>query len=144
MTDTLNLTPDQTALLFDFLEKSVSTIEKLAEIESAEARERLGKAYKMILEWGRERMERQAANGETNKQPVSPVEKKVMPTSIPAGQYFSIDQVAEICRITPKGVKKWVEKGHLLSITIPGVGMLVELQELNHFLEKIGQPILDG
>ena len=67
-----------------------------------------------------------------------------MPTSIPAGQYFSIDQVAEICRTTPKGVKKWVEKGHLLPVTIPGVGMLVELQELNRFLEKIGQPIVDG
>jgi hypothetical protein len=144
MTETINLTPDQTALLFGFLEKSVSALEKLAEIERAEARERLGKAYKMILEWGRERRERQAANGEANKLPISPVEKKVMPTSIPAGQYFSIDQVAEICRTTPKGVKKWVEKGHLLPITIPGVGMLVELQELNRFLEKIGQPIVEG
>jgi hypothetical protein len=89
-------------------------------------------------------MERQAANGETNKQPASPVEKKVMPTSIPAGQYFPIDQVAEICRVTPTGVKKWIKKGHLLPINIPGVGMLVELQELNRFLEKIGQPIVDG
>jgi hypothetical protein len=67
-----------------------------------------------------------------------------MPASIPAGQYFSIDQVAEISRVTPNGVKKWVEKGHLLSITIPGVGKLVELQELNRFLEKIGQPIVEG
>ena len=142
LTETINLTPDQTALLFDFLEKSVSTIEKLAEIESTEARERLGKAYKMILEWGRERRERQAANGETNMLSVPPVEKKVTPTLIPAGQYFSIDQVAEICRITPKGVKKWVEKGRLLPITIPGVGRLVELQELNRFLEKIGQPVI--
>jgi hypothetical protein len=41
---------DQTALLFDFLEKSATTIEKLAEIERTEARERLGKAYKMILD----------------------------------------------------------------------------------------------
>jgi len=144
LTETINLTPDQTALLFDFLEKSASTIEKLAEIESTEARERLGKAYKMILEWGRKRRERQAANGETNMLSVPPVEKKVMPTSIPAGQYFSIDQVAEICRTTPSGVKKWIKKGHLLPMTIPGVGMLVELQELNRFLEKIGQPIVDG
>jgi len=142
LTETINLTPDQTALLFGFLEKSVSTIEKLAEIERTEARERLGKAYKMILEWGRERRERQAMNGETNMLSVPPVEKKVMPISIPAGQYICIDQVAEICRTMPNGVKKWVEKGHLLPITIPGVGKLVELQELNRFLEKIGQPVI--
>jgi len=144
LTETINLTPDQTALLFDFLEKSVSTLERLAEIERTEAGERLGKAYKMILDWGRERRERQAANGETNMLSVPPVEKKVMPTSIPVGQYFSIDQVAEICRVTPNGVKKWIKKGNLLPITIPGVGMLVELQELNRFLEKIGQPIVEG
>jgi len=48
LTETISLTPDQTALLFDFLEKSVSKIEMLAEIERSEARERLGKAYKMI------------------------------------------------------------------------------------------------
>jgi hypothetical protein len=142
LTETINLTPDQTALLFGFLEKSVSTIEKLAAIESTEARERLGKAYKMILEWGRERRERQATNEETNILAVPPVEKKVMPTSIPAGQYFSIDQVAEICRTTPNSVKKWVEKGHLLPIAIPGVGKLVELQKLNRFLEKIGRPVI--
>jgi len=144
LTETINLTPDQTALLFEFLEKSATKIEKLAAIESTESRERLGKAYKMILEWGRERRERQAANGETNMLSVPPVEKKVMPTSIPAGQYFSIDQVAEICRITPNGVKKWIKKGHLLPMIIPGVGMLVELQELNRFLEKIGQPIINS
>jgi hypothetical protein len=65
-----------------------------------------------------------------------------MPISIPAGQYVSIDQVAEICRTTPTGVKKWIKKGHLLPITIPEVGMLVQLQELNRFLEKIGQPVI--
>ena len=143
LTETINLTPDQTALLFDFLEKSVSTIERLAEIERTEARERLGKAYKMILEWGRERRERQAANGETNMLSIPPVEKKVMPASIPSGKYFTIEQVAEICRTTSGGVKKWITKGHLIPITIPGVGMLVELQEFNRFLEKIGQPIID-
>ena len=110
LTETINLTPDQTALLFDFLEKSVSTIDRLAEIERTEARERLGKAYKMILDWGRERRERQAANGETNMLLVPPVEKKVMPTSIPSGQYLSIDQVAEICRTTPNGVKNGLKK----------------------------------
>ena len=76
MTEIISLTPDQTALLLDFLKKSATAIEKFAEIERTEARERLGKAYKMILEWGHERRERQAANGETNMLSVPPVEKK--------------------------------------------------------------------
>jgi hypothetical protein len=110
LTKTISLTPDQTARLFDFLENSVSTIEKIAEHERTEAKERLGKVYRMILEWGRERKARQVANAEVNNLLIAPVDKKVMPTSIPSGQYFSIDQVAEICRTTPKGVRKGLKK----------------------------------
>jgi hypothetical protein len=46
LTETINLTPDQTALLFDFLEKSVSTLERLAEIERTEAGRDWGKPIK--------------------------------------------------------------------------------------------------
>jgi hypothetical protein len=58
------LTPEQTQELFLFLEQHQTEIREFADIRAKEVRKILGRAYTMILGWGRDRRKKQQGNSD--------------------------------------------------------------------------------
>jgi excisionase family DNA binding protein len=56
------------------------------------------------------------------------------PTEIPAANYYTIAQVAEMENVIIRTVHHWIEKGWLSAVQIPGLGYIVNETDLQTFL----------
>jgi hypothetical protein len=60
----------------------------------------------------------------------------ICPIFIPSGNYFTVYQVSQICHATSKQIRAWIRKGELEAFDLPGLGLIIETQELNEFLSE--------
>jgi hypothetical protein len=63
-------------------------------------------------------------------------ESKVIPTSIPCGNYFTVYQAAQVCHATSKQIRAWIRIGKLEAFDLPGLGIIIEAGKLNEFLDR--------
>jgi predicted site-specific integrase-resolvase len=61
---------------------------------------------------------------------------KVTSTYIPAGQYLSLVQAAEILGLKRSGLQHHISKGHLKTIHFPGLGHIVREDDIILFKAK--------
>jgi hypothetical protein len=66
---------------------------------------------------------------------------KVTSTYIPAGQYLSLVQAAEILGLKRSGLQHHISKGHLKTIHFPGLGHIVKEDDIILFkVKRRGRP----
>ena len=97
--------------------------------DKEEAEESLRKIYQLIAAYGRKVRERK-----WHRELIADGEPKVTLTSIPHGNYFTVYQAARICGATSKQIRAWVRKGKLAAFDLPGLGLIIEADNLNKFL----------
>jgi len=101
-------------LLFPTAEKE--TLKQIATDEDRETRETLGKVYSLIAEYGRKIRE----GGKEVGTIVEPHKKKIIPTSLQKGKYFTVAQAAEACNKTSRQIRAWIRRAELEAVEIPG------------------------
>ena len=131
LTNKIELSSDRAARFFEFLTAEEEALKQITSDEERDARKVLGRAYGLLVEYSRKRRE----IGEDGKREESP-KKRVIPTIIPKGRYFTIPQVAEICNVTVSQIKKWIWTRDLEALDLPGLGRIIEAGKLNKFLNK--------
>ncbi|MBI5965919.1 MAG: hypothetical protein HY863_20770 [Chloroflexi bacterium] len=95
------------------------------------AKQALNKVYRLIADYGRKVRERKGT-----RELIENRETKVIPTSIPRGNYFTVYQAAQICNVTSKQIRTWLRKGILEALDLPGLGIIIEAGKLNDFLGR--------
>ena len=133
LTNKIELSSERAAELLEFLAVEEDTLKQIAVDEDREVREALGKVYGLLAEYGRKI--RQAKEDGKHEEPPK---KRVIPTALPKGKYFTILQVAEICNTTGRHIKKWIRIKELEALDLPGLGMIIEVEKLNKFLNEKG------
>lgn len=133
LTNKIELSSERAAELLEFLTAGDDTLKQIAIDEDREAREALGKVYGLLAEYGR-KIRQAKENGKEEERP----KKRVIPTALPKGKYFTIFQVAEICNMTGRQIKKWIRSRELEYIDLPGLGSIIEAEKLNKFLNEKG------
>ena len=131
LTNKIELSSDRAAKFFEFLSTEEEALKQIASDEEREVREALGKVYSLLAGYGSKRREMR----EDGKEEESP-KKRIIPTTIPKGRYFTIPQAAEICNVTIKQIKKWIGTHDLEAVDLPGSGKIIEAGRLNKFLSK--------
>ncbi len=128
----IELAPDQAQTLFEFLSAQEGLLKRISVYDKEDAKQALNKVYRLIADYGRKVRERKESREliETRK-------PKVIPTSIPRGNYFTVYQAAQVCHATSKQVRAWIPKGQLEAFNLPGLGIIIEAGKLNDFLYKI-------
>ena len=129
LTNKIELSSDRAAKFFEFLSTEEEALKQIASDEEREAREVLGKVYSLLAGHGSKRREiREDGKGEESPK------KRIIPTTIPKGKYFTIPQAAEICNVTVRQIKKWIETHDIETVDLPGLGIIIEAGKLNKFL----------
>ena len=133
LTNKIELSSDRAAKFFEFLTTQEEALKQIAGDEQREAREALGRVYALLTGYSSKRreMREEGKGGEPSK-------KRIIPTTIPKGRYFTIPQAAEICNVTVRQIKKWIEMRDLEVVDLPGLGKIIEAGKLNKFLIKKG------
>jgi hypothetical protein len=134
LTNKIELTSDQAGELLAFLTAEKETLKHIATNEDRDARETLGKVYSLIAEYGREIRERRKEVGTI----IEPRKKKIIPTTLQKGKYFTVSQAAEACNKTSRQIRAWIRRGELKAIELPGLGMIIEVGKLNQFVSEKG------
>ena len=99
LTNKIELSSERAAELLEFLTAEEGTLKHIAIDEDRDAREALGKVYGLLAEYGR-KISQAKENGKDEDRP----KKRVVPTALPKGEYFTILQVAEICNMTGRQI----------------------------------------
>ncbi len=96
----IELSADQAKTLVKFLSAQESLLKRISSYDKEDAKQALSKMYRLIAAYGRRVRERKG-DRELNehRQP------KVMPTSIPRGNYFTVYQAAQVCQVTSKQIR---------------------------------------
>ena len=131
LTNKIELSSDRAAKFFEFLTTQEEALKQIAADEGKDAREALGKVYSLLAGYGSKRRE-MMENGKGEE----PSKKRIIPTTIPKGRYFTIPQVAEMCNVTVRQIKKWIGTRDLEAVDLPGLGKIIEVGKLNKFLSK--------
>lgn len=134
LTNKIELAPNQAAELFAYLTTEGDVLKQIATDEDRQAREALGKVYSLIAGYGRKIREAKKDGWESEEPP----KRKIIPTALPKGSYFTVPQAAEICNVTPRKIKTWIRKGELKAINLPDLGILIEVGKLNKLLLEKG------
>ena len=127
----ISLLPLAAQDLYNFLASHEDELKQIASADAEDRRTRLSKVYELILNLSR-------SGKEYKTSPV--IRKKAQPISIPAGQYLTLAQIAEFCNETTRSVKRWIEKEGLAALEISRGEKLIQVSDLNAFLEKAGKP----
>lgn len=127
----IELTPDQTQTLFEFLSAQEGSLKRISVYDKEDAKQALNKVFRLIAAYGRKVRERKG-----DRELIENREPKVIPTSIPRGSYFTVYQAAQVCQVTSKQIRAWIRKGKLEAFDLPGLGILIEAGKLNEFLYK--------
>ena len=131
LTNKIELSSDRAAKFFEFLTTQEEALTQIAGDEQRDAREALGRVYSLLAGYDSKRREmREDGKGE------EPSKKRILPTTIPKGKYFTIPQAAEICNVTGRQIKKWIGTRDLEAVDLPGLGKIIEAGKLNKFLSK--------
>ena len=131
LTNKIELSSDRAAKFFEFLTTQEDALKQIAGDEQREAREALGRVYALLTGYGNKRREMREEGKEEE-----PPKKRIIPTTIPKGRYFTIPQAAEVCNVTVRQIKKRIGTCDLEAIDLPGLGNIIEAGKLNKFLSK--------
>lgn len=72
-----------------------------------------------------------------------PAPPKISPVSIPAGDYLTVAQIAEYCKVTVKKVNNWIDKEHIDFLELPQTGRLIRIEDVNILLTQNGMPMFN-
>jgi hypothetical protein len=134
LTNTIQLSPDQTHQFLSFLLQRETILRKVAEEEEAERKRILARVYSMILSWETER--EQSSASIKSKVVEEPKSAPTGAVSIPQGKYLTVSQVAKICGVQDRTVSMWLNKGLLKGLELPGLGKIVAEKDLEKHLEE--------
>ena len=132
------LSADQAQTFVEFLSAQENLLKLISSYDKEDAKQALNEIYRLIADYGRKVRERKGSTEQIeNKEP------KVIPTSIPHGNYFTVYQAAQVCQVTSKQIRAWTRKGELEALDLPGLGIIIEAGKLNEFLDRrISEPNL--
>lgn len=116
-------TPDQASEFLAFLTAEEETLKQIAADEDRGAREALGKVYGLIAKHGRKIRE---GRKEVGTLVVESHKKKIIPTALQKGKYFTVPQAAEACSKTSRQIRAWIRRGDLEAVELPRLGMIIE------------------
>ena len=134
LTNKIELSSDRAAKFFEFLTTQEEALKQIAGDERKDAREALGKVYGLIAEYGRKIRE----GRKEVETIIEPRKKKIIPTTLQKGKYFTVPQAAEACNKTSRQIRAWIRRGELEVVELPGLGMIIEAGELNRFVNERG------
>ncbi len=127
----IELSADQVQDLVKFLTAQESLLHRISSYDKEDAEQALSNVYQLIAAYGK-----RVREGKGDKKPIENRELKVLPTSIPRGNYFTVYQAAQICHATSKQIRAWIRKGKLEALNLPGLGIIIDAEKLNEFLYK--------
>ncbi len=127
----IELSADQVQDLVKFLTAQESLLHRISSYDKEDAEQALSNVYQLIAAYGK-----RVREGKGDKKPIENRELKVLPTSIPCGNYFTVYQAAQICHATSKQIRAWIRKGKLEALNLPGLGIIIDAEKLNEFLYK--------
>ncbi len=127
----IELVPDQTQTIFEFLSAQEGLLKHISSYDKEDAKQALNKIYRLIADYGRKVRKRKG-----DRELIENREPKVIPTSIPRGNYFTVYQAAQVCQVTSKQIRAWIRKGKLEAFDLPGLGIIIEVGKLNEFLDR--------
>jgi len=131
----IKLTPDQAQTLFEFLSTQENLLKLISSYDKEDAKQALNMVYRLIADYGRKVRERKVQEKKGTTEQIESREPKVISTSIPHGNYFTVYQAAQVCHATSKQIRAWIRKGKLKAIDLPGLGILIETGKLNEFID---------
>ena len=131
LTNQIKLSPKHPYEFFCFLVSEEKALTLIAVDDENDVREVYAMVVDILLEHKRKKREQQE-KGEKK----APRTKKISPVSLPKGEYFTIPQMAEICNVSMQLIKKWIQKGAIEAIDLPGVGQIVEMEKFTQFLNQ--------
>ena len=103
----------------------------IASDEDKDVREVYAMVVNLLIDNIREKRERKE-RGDKKDLPI----KKITPISLQKGEYFTSLQIAEICNVSMQRIKKWIQKGDIEAIDLPGMGQIVEMEKFTQFLNQ--------
>ena len=131
LTNKIELSSDRAARFFEFLTTEEDALKQIAGDEQRDAQEALGRVYALLTGYGSKRRETRE-DGKREEPP----KKRIIPTTIPKGRYFTIPQAAEICNVTVRQINKWIGTRDLEAVDLPGLGKIIEAGKLNKFVNQ--------
>jgi len=127
----IELSPDQVQVLIEFLTAQESLLKRISTYDKEDAKEAISKVYQLIAAYGR-----QVRKGKKSDKLIKTTKPNIRPIFIPRGNYFTVYQAAQVCDATSKQIRAWIRKGELEAFDLPGLGLIVETEELNKFLSQ--------
>jgi hypothetical protein len=131
----IKLTPKRSDELSRFLVSEEKTLTLIAADEDSDVREAYAMVVEMLLE--REKEKKEPQNFE--KREKLP-QKKIIPISIPKGNYLTISQITEMSNVSEKQIEDWIRSGNFEAIVLPGIGKIVEKGKFTKFLNQHKSP----
>jgi hypothetical protein len=131
LTNKIALSSMQAKKFLDFLLAEKEMLFLIAADENKDVRE----AYAMVVNLLIGNRRKKSGRKERVDQK-DPLTKKITPISLPKGEYFTIPQIAEICNVSTKRIKRWIQKGDIEAIDLPGMGQIVEMEKFTQFLNQ--------
>jgi hypothetical protein len=125
----LQLIPDRAQEFFDFLSTHKRSLEYISIRDRKDAEDALRTVFRLIAAYGRKVRERKE-----DSELIENTQPKVIPITIPRGNYFTVYQAAQICNATSKQIRAWIRKGKFEAFDLPGLGIIIEAGKLNEFL----------
>ncbi len=124
----IELTSDQTMGFYDFLSVHKKSLEHITTCDEEAAKDALRSIFRLIAVYGRHVRE-----GKKDNKPAETTKSSIHPTFIPRGKYFTVFQAAQICHATSKQIRTRIRKGKLEAFNLPGLGVIIESDELHQF-----------
>lgn len=125
----IQLAPGRARDLFDFLSTHKRLLEYISIRDREDAEVVLRTVFRLMAAYGRKIRE-----GKGDSDLIENTEPKVVPITIPRGNYFTVYQSALICHATSKQIRAWIRKGKLKALDLPGLGIIIESGKLDDFL----------
>jgi hypothetical protein len=127
----IELSADQVQDLVEFLSAQDNLLKRISLHDKENAKGALSKVYQLIAAYGRKVRE-----GKKSDKLIETTKPNILPIFIPRGNYFTVHQSAQICHATSKQIRAWIRKGKLEAFDLPGLGIIIETEELNEFLSQ--------
>jgi len=133
----IELGADQAQTLVEFLSEQENLLKLISSYDKEDAKQALNMVYRLIADYGRKARERKVQERKGTTEQIENREPKVIPTSIPRGNYFTVYQAAQVCHATSKQIRAWIRTDKLEALELPGLGMIIEAGKLTEFLHQI-------
>jgi hypothetical protein len=127
----IQLIPDRAQEFFDFLYTHRRSLPYISIRDRKDAEDALRTVFRLIAAYGRKVRERKG-----DSELIENTQPKILPITIPRGNYFTVYQAAQICNTTSKQIRAWIRRGDLEAVELPGLGVIIEAEKLNQFLNE--------